>query len=45
GMTVPDVLLSGDHKKIMEWRKNESLRKTMSRRPDLLESEKIMEER
>ncbi|TET24777.1 MAG: tRNA (guanosine(37)-N1)-methyltransferase TrmD, partial [Candidatus Cloacimonadota bacterium] len=23
GMTVPDVLLSGDHKKIMEWRKNE----------------------
>jgi tRNA (guanine37-N1)-methyltransferase len=40
GMTVPDVLLSGDHKKIETWREQESLKKTMKRRPDLLKSEK-----
>jgi tRNA (guanine37-N1)-methyltransferase len=40
GMTVPDILLSGDHKKIEEWREKESLKKTMQRRPDLLKSEK-----
>lgn len=40
GMTVPDVLLSGDHKKIEAWREKESLKKTMMRRPDLLKSEK-----
>ncbi len=32
----PEVLLSGDHKKIEAWRKKESLRKTLLRRPDLL---------
>jgi tRNA (guanine37-N1)-methyltransferase len=37
GMKVPDVLLSGNHQKINEWRLNESLRKTKERRPDLLE--------
>ena len=37
GMKVPDVLLSGDHKKINEWRQNEALKKTKERRPDLLE--------
>ena len=36
GMTVPDVLLSGDHAKIAEWRYNESVKKTKERRPDLL---------
>ncbi len=40
GMMVPDILLSGDHKKIETWRKKESLRKTKIRRPDLLKSEK-----
>lgn len=40
GMTVPDILLSGDHKKIEEWREQESLKRTMSRRPDLLASKK-----
>jgi len=35
-MTVPDILLSGDHKSIEEWRTMESAKKTMSRRPDLL---------
>lgn len=37
GMKVPDILLSGDHKKIAEWREQQSLEKTKSRRPDLLE--------
>lgn len=36
GMEVPEVLLSGDHKKINEWRRNESIRKTQEVRPDLL---------
>ena len=35
GMEVPEVLLSGDHKKIAEWRKEESLKLTKKRRPDL----------
>ena len=37
GMEVPDVLLSGDHKKIDVWRRNESIKKTQKLRPDLLE--------
>jgi len=35
-MKVPEVLLSGDHKKIENWRKNEALKRTRERRPDLL---------
>lgn len=37
GMKVPEVLLNGDHKKIDEWRHNESLKRTRERRPDLLD--------
>jgi len=37
GMTVPEVLLSGHEKKIEEWRFQQSLDRTKSRRPDLLE--------
>ena len=36
GMSVPGVILSGDHKKIEKWRKSEALVKTSERRPDLL---------
>jgi len=36
GMDVPDVLLSGDHKRIDKWRKEMSLKKTKKYRPDLL---------
>ena len=36
GMNVPDILLSGDHKKIDEWRLNEQIKKTKLRRKDLL---------
>ena len=37
GMKVPDVLLSGNHKNIEEYRKEESLKRTKERRPDLLD--------
>jgi tRNA (guanine37-N1)-methyltransferase len=36
GMTVPDVLISGNHKKIQEWQQQESLKRTAERREDLL---------
>jgi len=36
GWKVPDILLSGDHKKIDEWRHNQSVDRTRERRPDLL---------
>lgn len=38
GLGVPDVLLSGNHGEIDRWRRRESLRRTLERRPDLLES-------
>ncbi len=37
GMKVPDILLSGHHAHIEAWRRRESLRRTLERRPDLLE--------
>jgi tRNA (guanine37-N1)-methyltransferase len=37
GLTVPDVLRSGDHAAIARWRQEESRRRTRERRPDLLE--------
>ena len=36
GRKVPEVLLSGNHAKIAEWREEESLKRTRERRPDLL---------
>ena len=36
GMTVPDVLMSGDHKKINGWQQAQSLQRTAERRRDLL---------
>ena len=35
GLEVPDVLLSGNHKKIEEWRHSQSIEITKERRPDL----------
>ncbi|EUJ58885.1 tRNA (guanosine(37)-N1)-methyltransferase TrmD [Listeria fleischmannii] len=43
GMKVPDVLLSGNHAKIEEWRNKESLRRTFLRRKDLLETYHLSE--
>ncbi|WP_300282377.1 tRNA (guanosine(37)-N1)-methyltransferase TrmD [Peptacetobacter sp.] len=40
GIEVPEVLLSGNHKKIDEWRKEESIKITKERRPDLLKRNK-----
>lgn len=37
GMKAPDILLSGDHGAVARWRRQESLRRTFERRPDLLE--------
>ncbi|NLZ38122.1 MAG: tRNA (guanosine(37)-N1)-methyltransferase TrmD [Firmicutes bacterium] len=37
GMKVPEVLLSGDHEKIREWRRKQSLLLTLTHRPDLLQ--------
>ena len=35
-LAVPDVLLSGHHARIDQWRREQSLRRTYKRRPDLL---------
>ena len=38
GISVPDVLVSGDHERIRRWRRRSALEKTLRNRPDLLES-------
>ncbi len=38
GWEVPEILLSGDHGKIEKWRREQSLLRTLARRPDLLEN-------
>lgn len=44
GKKVPDVLLSGHHENIRKWRLKESLRKTLKRRPELLENREFSKE-
>jgi tRNA (guanine37-N1)-methyltransferase len=41
GEKVPDVLLSGDHAKIEKWRREQSLIRTLQRRPDMLEKAEL----
>jgi tRNA (guanine37-N1)-methyltransferase len=43
-LAVPDVLLSGDHKAIERWRRREALRRTMARRPELLDRHPLSDE-
>ena len=43
GKKVPDILLSGNHKLVDEWRYEQSLGRTRKYRPDLLENENIVE--
>jgi len=43
GWKVPDVLLSGHHREIEEWRRRESLRRTLERRHDLLATAALTE--
>jgi len=40
-LTVPDVLLSGHHAKIAAWRRDQAIRRTALRRPDLLATAKL----
>jgi tRNA (guanine37-N1)-methyltransferase len=37
GFSVPEILLSGDHQRIAHWRRQEAVRRTWQRRPDLLQ--------
>jgi tRNA (guanine37-N1)-methyltransferase len=44
GWGVPEVLLSGDHARVARWRREQSLLRTLRRRPDLLENVQLNEE-
>ena len=41
GLKVPEILLSGNHKKIDEWRLKESLKRTYLRRKELIENREL----
>lgn len=43
GWEVPEILLSGNHAKIAQWRREQSLLRTLARRPDLLEKAELSE--
>ena len=44
GMKVPDTLLSGNHKQILLWRRKEALRRTLLRRPELVQRALLTDE-
>lgn len=44
GLSVPEILLSGDHEKIRKWRRLMSLKRTVTRRPDLLQKLELTKE-
>ena len=44
GLTVPEVLLNGDHQEIRRWRRQRALEKTLRNRPDLLEGAELSAE-
>jgi tRNA (guanine37-N1)-methyltransferase len=44
GKEVPEILLSGDHQAIERWRRQEALRRTLERRPDLLSQAELSKE-
>jgi tRNA (guanine37-N1)-methyltransferase len=44
GQSVPEILRSGNHGAIARWRRKESLRRTLERRPDLLEKAELSKE-
>jgi tRNA (guanine37-N1)-methyltransferase len=44
GLTVPEVLMSGDHGQIARWRKMQSLGRTYKKRPDLITARTLTEE-
>ncbi|MBF0457962.1 MAG: tRNA (guanosine(37)-N1)-methyltransferase TrmD [Nitrospirae bacterium] len=44
GMRVPEVLMCGNHKEISKWRRRESLKRTMLKRPELIDETKLTED-
>lgn len=44
GWKVPEILLSGDHRKIETWRREQALQRTLKKRPDMIEKAKLSEE-
>ena len=44
GRRIPEILLSGHHEKIRKWRKEQALRATLAKRPDLLETAELDDE-
>ena len=44
GYRVPEVLLSGNHGEVARWRRKEALRRTLQRRPELLEASPLTDE-
>jgi tRNA (guanine37-N1)-methyltransferase len=44
GLTVPEVLISGNHERIRQWRKKQALRKTFMLRPDLIDLNSLTDE-
>jgi tRNA (guanine37-N1)-methyltransferase len=44
GMRVPEILMSGHHENIRKWRKEQALRATLAKRPDLLETAELDDE-
>ncbi|MBQ6381512.1 MAG: tRNA (guanosine(37)-N1)-methyltransferase TrmD [Clostridia bacterium] len=44
GKTVPDILLSGNHKAVAEWKREQALERTFLRRPDLLEHAELSQD-
>jgi tRNA (guanine37-N1)-methyltransferase len=44
GMTVPEVLINGNHQEIRRWRREQALKKTQRNRPDLLEGVELGKE-
>ncbi len=44
GLSVPEVLLSGDHEKVRKWRRRQALKRSLQRRPDLLNWEMLSDE-
>lgn len=44
GLSVPEILLSGNHEKIRLWRKKQAMKKTLDKRPDLLEKTTLSSE-
>ena len=44
GMTVPEVLVNGNHLEIRRWRREQALKKTLRNRPDLMEGMELRKE-